>query len=224
MRRGGTGAGRRAQFVGRGYPRTGTGLHAQLIASRIRRTNGGRGGAGLHILKLTEYFGRNRTTGDNRDTIRRLDETGAAGGEPLRRTGTKRELGDHRLDAAHERELHFFARLARADERAELLGIEEHLVVEAREDVAFLELTHGRSLGVDEEDPDADAGGHRAVGHFEARADVEASVSDLVGGGGLGGRGLVVLVLSLHRTDEPGEQEHVEGNLAEGVHSGSFVS
>ena len=103
-----------------------------------------------------------------------------------------------------------------------MFGIEEHLVVEPCEDIALFDLAHGRALRVDEADLNADAGRHRGVSRLDARANIEAGVSDLVGGGSLGGGGLIILILGLHRTDEPGEQEHVEGNLAEGVHGRSF--
>ncbi len=126
-----------------------------------------------------------------------------------------------RFAFAQERELHLVTGLARAHERAKLVRVEEHLVVEARKDITFLDLAHGRALGVDEADLDADAGRDGHGGGFEARADVESGVGDTRGDRGLGDR--LFLVLSLHRADEPGEEEHVEGNLAEGVHGGSFV-
>ena len=206
--------------------RTGAGLRTELIGRQIRRAGRRRDRARLQVLQLLEHFRRNRPARGDRDAVRRLDDaraTGAGSGSGLlRRARTQRELDELRFDAAHERELHLVARLARAHQGAELVRVEEHLIVEAREDVAFLDLAHGRALGIDEADLDADAGRDGHGGGFQARADVESGVGDLIRGGGLRGRGGGILFLRLHRTDESGEEQHVERDLTEGVHGGSF--
>ena len=192
----------------------------------------------MHVLQLLQDLRWDHAAGNDREAVGGLDDAraislgaGAARGcrlfrrsrrHLLRRPGAEREFDDHRFDATDERELHLIAWLTGTDERAELLGIEKHLVVEARQHVAFLDLAHGRALGVDETDLDTNASGHLGVGRLDARAYVEAGVSDFIGGGDLGGG--LFLVLGPERADEPREQEHVEGDLAEGVHGGSFVS
>ena len=204
----GRSAGTGAEFIDRGDAGTGAG----------RRHD-----PGAHIFQLTEQFVRQRRARGDPQTRRCFDgpgATGAADDDALIRTGAQDDLDDHRFRGAHERELRLVAGLARAHERAELFGVEQHLVVEAGEDVSFFDLADRRALRVDEADLDADARGNGSRRVLGARTDVESGVGELGGDGGLGRRSGFGLVLRLRRADETGEQEHVERNLAERVHGG----
>ena len=201
------------------------GLGAQFLDGRNERASGRRRqDAGLHVLQLLQDLGRNQAAVEAREAVVRVvDGASLTGGGAALLFGARGqgEFDHLRLAAADERELHFVAGLARTHERAELIGVEQHLVVEAGEDITLFDLADGRAFRVDEADLDADIGRHGGDGRLEPRSDVEAGVADTFGGDDLGGG--LFLVFGLQRADEAGEQEHVEGNLAEGVHGGSFV-
>ena len=175
-------------------------------------------------MELLEELRRNHAAGADDGHARRKAAgrgTGSILGFGARLTvgpGGQRELDDHGLRAPQERELHLFAGLTRAHERTELVGVEKHLVIEAREDIAFLDLADGGTFRVDEADDDADTGGHGGD-RFIARADIEAGVGHTGAGGPGGGTGRL-LILGVRRPEEAGKQEHVEGNLAERIHEG----
>ena len=105
----------------------------------------------------------------------------------------------------------------RAHQGAELLGIEEHLVVEPREDITLFDLTERRAGRIDEADLHAHAVGETGDGLRSAATDIQTRVGD----GFRGGRDARTgsgLRLRGERSDQAGEQEHVEGNLAERIH------
>ena len=98
------------------------------------------------------------------------------------------------------------------------------MVVKPRKHVAFFEEIDGWSGRIDETNEDTQASwycvGQTGAGLIGKRADIKAGVGD-TGGAGIDGRrgGFIgLLFLSRQRRDQAGEEEHMEGNLAKGVH------